>query len=217
MDLSDDIGYSVHDLEDGVATGLVPLEALADPDQVEAVVESTGQWYGDAVSPDALRAAAARLAALPFWPASYDGTYLAQAELKDLTSSLIGRFCGAAEQATRARFGDGPLGRYEADLIVPEETLAEIAFLKGIAVHYVMAPRELEPLYYQQRTLILDLVAALTESAPASLEEPFAEEWRMATDDAGRLRAVIDQVACLTDFSASQWHARHCGMLSTLL
>lgn len=217
MDLSDDIAYSVHDFEDGVATGFFSLEALADADEVERVIDSTIGWYGESISREQLRAAADRLLTLPFWPQAYDATYGAQAELKDLTSSLIGRFCGATENATRERFGDGPLGRYEADLIVPDETLAEIAFLKGIAVHYVMAPRELEPIYYQQRTLILDLVRVLSETAPGSLEEPFAAEWERATDDAGRLRAVIDQIACLTDFSASQWHARLCGMLSTLL
>ena len=217
MDLSDDIAYSVHDLEDAVATGNCDLSELIDESEISRVVDSTLRWYGAGFSADELREAAHRLMRQPFWPTYYDGTYAGQARLKDLTSSLIGRFCGATVEATRERFGDGPLGRYAGDLVVPREIEAEIMFLKGIAVHYVMAPRELEPLYFQQRTLIFDLVGALAETAPSSLEEPFRAEWLRATDDAGRLRAVIDQIACLTDFSASQWHARHCGMLSTLL
>ena len=36
--------------------------------------------------------------------------------------------------------------------------------LKGMAVHYVMSPRENEPVYYQQRTLLADLVDALYEA-----------------------------------------------------
>jgi len=40
---------------------------------------------------------------------------------------------------------------------------------------------------------------------------------RAASDDRVRLRAVIDQVASLTDVSASAWHARWCGMLSSQL
>ena len=45
----------------------------------------------------------------------------------------------------------------------------------------------------------------------------FAAQWRAASDDGVRLRAVIDQVASLTDVSASAWHARWCGMLSSQL
>ena len=101
--------------------------------------------------------------------------------------------------------------------MIPRETEAEIGLLKGIAVHYVMSPRETQPVYYQQRTIIHDLVEALVEAGPAELEPPFAEEWERAGDDAGRLRAVVDQVACLTDVSANLWHARLCGLLSTLL
>lgn len=217
MDLSDDIAYSVHDLEDAVVTGRCDPGTLRNHDEIDSIIGSTLAWYGEAVSGEELWAASRRLFALPFWPNMFDGSYSSSAKMKDLTSSLIGRFCTATEVATRNVFGDGPLGRYGADLQVPQETRAEIGLLKGVAVHYVMEPREKEPLYFQQRTLITDLVSALSESAPAGLEGPFAEEWRDAEDDAGRLRAVIDQVACLTDFSAEQWHATHCGMLSTLL
>jgi dGTPase len=77
-----------------------------------------------------------------------------------------------------------------------------------------MAPREHEPLYLAQRTILFDLVDALVESGPRHLEEPFAADWRDAGDDGARLRVVIDQVASLTDTSAQQWHARLCGMLS---
>ena len=217
MDLSDDIAYSVHDLEDAVATRRFDLAQLIDPGQIDEVIASTLAWYGDSVSEEELRAAAVRLASLSYWPRGYDASYADQARLKDLTSSLIGRFCQSATEATKEEFGEGPFGRYSANLVLPRETEAEILFLKGIAVHYVMAPREIEPIYFQQRTLILDLVEALLEAGPQALDEPFRAEWLRATNDAGRKRAVIDQVACLTDVSASNWHARYCGMLSTLL
>lgn len=217
MDYSDDIGYSVHDLEDAVVTGHLDLATLPRGDELDAVVASTLSWYGDVVGPEQLLAAAHRLLDLPFWPTDYDGSYRSRAEMKDLTSQLIGRFISATTLATRQQYGPGPLGRYGADLVIPAGVEAEIALLKGIAVHYVMSPRESEPLYYQQRTIIHDLVAALLERGPKELEPPFAEEWHRADDDAGRLRAVVDQVACLTDVSANQWHARLCGLLSTLL
>jgi dGTPase len=35
--------------------------------------------------------------------------------------------------------------------------------------------------------------------------------WEAASDDAARLRVVIDQVARLTDLSAVRWHRRLVG------
>ena len=217
MDFSDDVGYSVHDLEDAVVTGRCDVRSLQDPGQVAAIVERTRSWYGPEFSASELQAAAQRLTGSDYWPPDYSDSYRGRAAMKELTSELIGRFCQAAQQATQDSYGTQPLGRYLADLLVPRETEAEILFLKGVAVYFVMSPRALEPVYYQQRTLVLDLVDALLEAGPSELEGPFAEEWRAAPDDAGQLRAVIDQVASLTDFSAGQWHARLRGMLSSLL
>ena len=217
MDYSDDVAYSVHDLEDAVVTGRATMEELRDPARVESIIAETQEWYGDAFSEQELLDAAARLELTPYWPGGYDGSYRSIAAMKDLTSQLIGRFIGGAVRATRECYGEEPLGRYLADLLIPREVLAEIQFLKGVAVNFVMSPRESDPRYYQQRTLILDLVDSLYEAGPAELEALFAEEWESATTDAGRRRAVIDQVASLTDESASRWHQRLRGMLSTLL
>ncbi len=221
MDLSDDIAYSVHDVEDAVATGKVDVSTMSGTAARAGVVASTLDWYGAGVPGDQLEEAYERLMALPMWMDSYSGSYADRAHLKDLTSQLIGRFCGATVTATRERFGQGPLVRHDADLVIPQETLAEIRVLKGVAVHYVMSPRESEPIYYQQRTLLADLVDALYQAGPRELEEPFGSAWREAGPgpggEAGRLRAVIDQVANLTDPSAGRWHARLCGMLSSLM
>ncbi|MCK6209408.1 deoxyguanosinetriphosphate triphosphohydrolase [Georgenia sp. EYE_87] len=216
MDLADDISYSVHDVEDAIVGGRVDLAGLRTAGEQDRVVAQVRDWYDPPVADDMLGAALERLIGHPIWVQSYDGSRRDLARLKDLTSQLIGRFCAAAEDATRERYGTGPLTRYDADLIVPDETLAEIVVLKGVAALYVMAPREHEPLYLAQRTVIFDLVDVLAGSGPAHLEAPFATDWREAGDDAARLRVVIDQVASLTDTSAQQWHARLCGMLSAV-
>lgn len=217
MDLSDDIGYSVHDVEDAIATGKLRPECLLDPKQVENIIESTLSWYGGHITPDELGDALDRLRRMPEWLTSFEGRYKDLAALKDLTSGLIGRFITASADATRAEYGDGRLGRYRADLVVTRQTRAEIQLLKGMAVHYVMSPREREPVYYQQRTLLADLVEALWDAGATELEPAYALAWRTAETEAQRLRTVIDQVASLTDISASRWHARMCGMLSTQL
>ena len=217
MDLSDDIGYSVHDVEDAIATMKFNPGVLYDDAAVEAIIDSTIGWYGKAVTRTDLEDAVERIARMDGWMDSFDGTYRDLARLKNLTSHLIGRFCSATVRTTREAFGDEPLGRYLADLVVPTQTRAEIQVLKGMAVHYVMSPRETEPVYYQQGTMLADLVDALYHGGPDVLEPQFAAAWREDTDEDRRLRVVIDQVASLTDSSASAWHARLCGMLSTQL
>ncbi|WP_159807606.1 deoxyguanosinetriphosphate triphosphohydrolase [Cellulomonas citrea] len=208
MDLADDISYSVHDVEDAVVGGRVDLLVLGVPAERDRIAEAVSTWYGDQVDADGLYAAMDRLVAAQLWTAGFDGTRRALAMLKDATSQLIGRFAKAAQAATRAEHGPGPLTRYAADLVVPLSTTAEILVLKGIAVAYVMAPRELEPLYARQREVLTDLVHVLWDRAPLALEPSFAADWRAAGDDAERLRVVVDQVASLTDVSAASWHAR---------
>lgn len=217
MDLSDDIGYSVHDVEDAIATRAFTPSSLKNSEDIEKIIDVTTEWYGATITRDELGAALDRLQAQPGWLASFDGSYHDLAALKELTSDLIGRFLVETVTATREKFGDDNLGRYRADLIVPRETRAEIQILKGIAVAYVMQPREHEPDYYQQRTILADLVEALWDAGPDALQTPFAAAWRRADTEKQRLRALIDQVATLTDMSAHRWHAQHCGMISTQL
>ena len=50
MDLSDDIAYSVHDMEDAVATRKLDPADLFDDEHCAAVVASTLDWYGPAVA-----------------------------------------------------------------------------------------------------------------------------------------------------------------------
>ena len=209
MDLADDISYSVHDVEDAVVGGRLDLEVLG----VAGRARPRGRGRADLVrrrgrAPTGCRTRWTGWCAARLWRPGFDGSRAALASLKDSTSQLIGRFAKASQLATREEYGPGPLTRYAADLIVPHETLAEILVLKGLAVAYVMAPRELEPLYHRQREVLVDLVHVLSERAPIALEPPFAADWAEAADDAARLRVVIDQVASLTDVSAAELHAR---------
>jgi dGTPase len=210
MDLADDVAYSVHDVEDGIFGGSVPPGALGAGPERAAVVELAHARYGG-LPGAALDAAGRRLAALECWPRQWDGSHRALAVLKDMTSQLIGRFVLAAEHATRAAFGPGRLTRYAADVVVPEDTAAEIAVLKALAAVYVMEPRVSDPVYVSQRAVLTELLAALAAGAPGSLEPEFRGWWLDAEDDAGRFRAALDQVASLTDSSALLEHRRLVG------
>jgi dGTPase len=208
MDWADDVAYSVHDVEDAVHAGLVDLRALRDTGDRGVLAEVTRTTYAPDAGPEELLAALDRLLGLPWWPAEHDGGRRAMAALKDLTSQLIGRFAGAAEQATRQAYGGGRLTRYAADLVVPHDTRLEVAVLKGVAAHYVMAADERLAVLAAPRELLRDLVTRLHAGAPDVLAAPFRADWAAAPDDAARRRVVIDQVASLTDPSAVALHSR---------
>ncbi|MGH3622699.1 MAG: deoxyguanosinetriphosphate triphosphohydrolase, partial [Sciscionella sp.] len=127
--------------------------------------------------------------------------------LKRLTSELVGRFVSAAVSSTRAVYGDEPLRRYQAELVVPPRLAAEVALLKAVALRYVMSDESRLATQLRQRELVTELVGLLALRTPDALEPAFRPAWHAAADDAGRLRVVVDQVASLTDAQAVSWHA----------
>ena len=206
MDWSDDVAYSVHDVEDAIASGRVDPRVLHDPVSVRAVAELAAAAYAPDLEVASLQEAAQRLAATGHLPRRFDGSRADLAALKDLTSRLIGRFVLAVELATRHRYGRGRLTRYAADLVVPDDVRAECALLKGVAAHYVMHSQERREVMVTQREVVEGLVAAYLQR-PERLDPDLAPDFVAATDDAARLRVVVDQVASLTDARAvTLWH-----------
>ena len=214
MDLADDIAYSVHDVEDSIATGAFNPIVLDDPRMIDRIVDSTREWYGSQWDADGLVAAYGRLKRLNMFPDHFNGSRRALAQLKNITSDLIGRFAWSVEEATRKTYGSRPLTRYSASLVIPESTSYEIVALNGIAVHFVMAPREREPFHREERTIIGDLIDVLMRDSPKpseALESQFLDDWYECSNDDERLRVAVDQVASLTDGSALALHSILCG------
>jgi putative dGTPase len=216
MDLSDDIAYSVHDVEDAISLGAMDPVGADKDSELEGLINSTLSWYHPDFSADELGQAWHRLRNSSYWLSSYDHSRLDQAALKTMSSQLIGRFVDATVLATRQCYGAGALTRYAADLVVSREIQAEIMILKGAAVRYVMAPREHEPTYLRQRTILFDLAQAMEEGGEKLLDPVFRADWRADTSDSARKRVIVDQLASLTDNSARAWHARYCGWFSQI-
>jgi dGTPase len=241
MDWADDVAYSVHDLEDGLHAGLITLPALGDPAHRAAVTELTAVLYcaPGSAGPAELDEVFGALLALPFWPGRFDGSQQSLAGLKNLTSELIGRLCGAVQAATAAAnsgsrhpgpgsggrpphtppagHGSGgrpphtpALTRYAADLVVPRRQRLECALLKGVTAHFVMSRDRHAEVQARQRELIIELAAAVQAGAPETLDPAFRPDFAAAGSDAARLRVIIDQLASLTDTSAHSWHRRLC-------
>ena len=209
MDWADDVAYSVHDLEDGLHAGVIRLDQLRDRAQRAAVAELTLTTYcpPGSVTPAELDQVFTDLLGLDFWPGRFDGGAESAAAVKHLTSELIGRFCGAAQDATRPA-GAPPITRYQADLIVPRPQRLECALLKGVTALYVMTRRL--PAQAREREVITELAGAVWAGAPATLDRAFAAQFAAARSDDDRRRVVVDQIASLTDTSALAWHERLC-------
>jgi dGTPase len=209
MDWSDDVAYSVHDVEDGLQAGHIDPRALRSaPERAEVFACALGRYAPPGADAAELDAALDRLLAQPWWPGRYDGSALDQARLKDAASQLIGRFCLAAETATRARHGTAPLTRYGAELVVPREQRLECAVLKAVADCWVMQRAAQARRRAEQRVVIGELAHTLLERAPEGLDPQFRALFEAAPDDRARCRAVVDQIASLTDAAATALHAR---------
>jgi len=209
MDWSDDVAYSVHDLEDALVTGHIKLENL-EADLANLFQVAKGEYLNDITEEEAT-AALKSLQSLSCWPKEFDRSHRQLAQLKDLTSQLIGRFALSAERETRGHYGNGNLTRYEANLLVPRAQRVEVAMLKAMPGYYIILAERSQELYAKQRTLLAELVDVVLERAPGSLESFFLQEWYRANSDSEKLRVVIDQIASLTDPGAYALHSELTG------
>ena len=144
------------------------------------------------------------------WPREFDRSRRAFAQLKNFTSSAIGRFASSVSLADSGREAEMPY-RYRYELAVPDSTRHEIALLKGIVATAVMSHETRQPIYRQQRELLVELLDAIWSDPEQYLEPALQEDWAVATTEAQQRRVVIDQVASLTDAAAIAWHQRICG------
>ena len=209
MDFSDDIAYSVHDVEDGIVSGRVSLQVLWDFVELAALADKGAAAFGG--SADSLIDAADRLRAIPALAAAadFDFTLSAWAGLKGLTSQLVGRYVGAVTQATRdgnaellagsGCTGSPGLGRQHGRLVVPPDVEAEVRLLKTVAVLYVMDQPAHQARQDRQRDRIYRVHEYLRAGAPGTLDTMFRTWFNAAETDVERERVIVDQIASMTE------------------
>jgi len=220
MDWSDDIAYSVHDVEDGIISRRISLNVLWDLVELAQLAEKGAKAFGGTA--DELLEAADSLRNLSVINAIGDFDYSLRdyANLKKMTSELVGRYVGATVGATSEAnaelIASNTLGRMHGDLVVPKQAEAEVKLLKTIAVLYVMD----EPAHLarqdRQRERIYRVYDYLVAGAPGSLDATFRLWWEQADSDAARDRAIIDQIASMTE-SRLERLARRSAELSGFL
>jgi dGTPase len=201
MDIADDIAYSVHDIEDAIyGQHFSPLALDSEPEFKE-VVKVAAKEYAPEIDEDNLNKALNSLIKQSWWVKSFTATQVDMAALKNMTSHLIGKFTEEIEQATKSGNKAENFTRYNANLIVPLETKAQIAVLKAVVNLFVMQRKGAAENYAKEQDLILSIVIGL-EKNPLKLDPQFKHQFDNAASSKDAKRAVIDQVASLTDSSA---------------
>ncbi len=206
MDFADDVAYSVHDFEDAIVEGFIDPAVISDPLAKDSLIEEIGKWAGGSLAKVQLEEALDLLQQSPYWLSGYDGSPRDQAQLKNLTSDLIGSFVSRTTEAILENASRSSLTRYRAGVIVPSRVRSEIAVLKGIVAASVMTHNSRQPLYERQRLILTELANALLEK-PERLDAISRQAWDQASSDAAKRRVIVDQVASLTDPTAIALHA----------
>ena len=214
MDWSDDIAYSVFDLEDFFKAGLIPLHRLLAKDDRErsGFLERTKvRWEnsGDARQIDEYRDAIETLAlSVPIQDA-FDGSREARRYMRSLTTTLVGSYMKGVkitpDEATR--------------LTIPEENRRTVAILKEMTWDYVILRESLTTQQFAFRRIIREIYNVFFQEAcsakwrmfPVGIREALEEAPRGKSDQS-HARVIADYVSSLTEQQAASMHLRLMGV-----
>ncbi|MBI2170639.1 MAG: dNTP triphosphohydrolase [Chloroflexi bacterium] len=220
MDFSDDVAYSVHDLEDFYRAGLVPLDRLIlQSEEIDRFLDQTyRRWEREdrkGPAQDEIRRAVRRVQDLAsiFTPLTepYNGSRTQRAALKALTSTLIGRYVMGGMKL-RIPDASNPR-RVEQD----EELLQEIVILKELSWYYVIETPPLLTQQIGQRRIIQDLFDSFVHEGTCGNLKAFPTLYReeielLGTPSEAQLaRIVADMIAGMTEPQALAMHQRITG------
>ena len=212
MDLSDDIAYSVHDFEDADRQRLprsrAPRPTLSEHSALLTAIQS---WVGFDFARDELEDALYRLMRLPEWIDSFDGTRARAGAAQEPhlrpdrplrpcrddgdARGVRRRPCSPATARTSScRASSRPRWRCSRASSAPPSSRSRDArrSTRSSAACSRGSPRR-------------------CGSDPRRSTRCTREDFAAAETDAARRRAVVDQVASLTDQLAIAWHGRLVG------
>ncbi|TAY91877.1 deoxyguanosinetriphosphate triphosphohydrolase family protein [Rhizobium ruizarguesonis] len=208
MDWADDIAYSVHDLEDFHRCGAIPwIEVFASGD---LIVEQAAKKWHNAPS-NARRLLERALHRLyEFFAEFYDGLLFERyvgskdqrLQLRNLTSTLIGRFIKAAKLVRPGKVRIG----------MDEQTT--VLVLKQIFREFIIKSPSLIAQQHGQKNILQALYGVIlteggTETFPSFLPVKLRYLWETA--DGSKARFAADCVASLTEKEVVGMHGRLFG------
>lgn len=216
MDWADDIAYSVHDLEDFHRCGIIPWHRILNGDQSKKIItRAADKWFGapsDALA--RLREAMHNLEAFirggfgSVIREPYTGERHQRQELRNLTSSLIGRYIKAAHLQSPDENGKS--------VKIDDQEQVEVYILKQITRDYIISNPSLAAQQKGQsriiRDLFHDLIADSETGVPSYLPRRLVYLREIYRTTPARFAA--DCIASLTEAEAVALHARLQGISS---
>lgn len=219
MDWSDDVTYSVHDVDDFYRAGMIPLDRLVmDSEERERFYKGVFARRKDKLPEKMnelfLRGAFDSLMSVLNVREPYKPTREGRVRLRRVTSTLIRDFVNAVQLDTSAS---------PARIVIENRRRAEIFMLKQLTWHYVIKNPALATQQHGQRVIIRQLFNAFFKAGsrrdpnidffPVSVQELLPA--LPVTNSSGRrklARAIIDFIASLTEEQAIETHHRIYGI-----
>lgn len=234
MDWADDVAYSVHDLEDWMRAGYMPInelvnnaaarasytewylghEGVTDPDETDEIEKEVTHLFTLRTGPfmGFLRGAHGDDAADPASDA-------ASHAIRVLRGQLFGEFLGKATLVRSATATPHAPRRYMLELDVPRLVRLRNKLLKNLLWRYVVSDHRMATQQHGQQHVVTELVCAYAHAAMEGTPQGLAlfpqhtrsilESNERSPDD--KLRAVIDHVSSMTDAYAASRHDRLFG------
>ena len=209
MDFSDDVAYSVHDFEDAIVEGFIDVTEINGNSIIEEVITGVLDWSDTFLDRQRTYDAFERIRANEYWITSFEGSRENLAQLKNLTSDLIGSFVTRVFEANQNLSEEED--RYKKNLVVPLPVKEEIAVLKGLVATFLMTSDSRQGYYEQQRELLVSLADAMYEKG-VGFDPVTRYYFENASNASEKKRSVVDAVANMTDAHAHALHAEIAGM-----
>lgn len=225
MDFADGLAYSVHDLEDFIRAGLIPLSRLVTAKEWKRFLE---HWHRDATDPEIQQSLEDEtvteilldLATSLDLGEEYDGTLTQRARLRSRTSALIREFLPEVKVAN-------PGAKHP--LVVDGLHEIQMKFLQRLVWYYVIENPRLATQQAGQRHVIESLFHGFFQASeprrdgkprnrhllPGSVERELDAALTLSGDDQvrARLRLAADAVCSFTDAEAIAMCNRIRGIL----
>ena len=218
MDWSDDVTYSVHDVDDFYRAGVIPLDRLVvDSEERERFYKGVFARRKDKLPKDMdelfLRGAFDSLMSVLNVREPYTPTRDFRVRLRRVTSTLIRDFVNAVQLDTSV---------IPPRIVIENRRRAEIFMLKQLTWHYVIKNPALATQQHGQRVIIRQLFNAFYKAGtrtdlnidffPISLQELLPAVPAKTSSARKKLaRAIIDFIASLTEEQAIATHHRIYG------
>lgn len=183
LELADDIAYGVHDLEDGIALGLITK------DKWVSILEKIDQGWIEEMG---LKGLDTEL-------------FGEQYERKQAIGGLVNAFMTSISIKEKQDYSE-PLLRYGA--VLDEKTKNILSTIKGFVMDNVVKIPQVQTLEFRGQHLVLQIFEAIASDPKRFLSDDFSLRLNSQTSITGEYRIICDYIAGMTDEYATRMYER---------